>query len=125
MNVLAPGGSVVIVDDMPEEAAEPSADLETFKAGWQCPVLLGAHAYREVLRSAGLKLVVDLDLTSSVRPRSFSSIRLLEAFNRTAHLLVRNESFRQVMASHRGGLALERLNRRGLVRYRMLVACPP
>lgn len=121
-NVLAPSGTFVIVDDMPEEAAGSTPDLERFKSGWQCPVLLGAPAFRDALRRSGLHTIADVDLTSSVNPRSSGRIRLLETLNRTARTLVWSESFRKVMDAHLGGLALERLNRRGLVRYRMLVA---
>lgn len=121
-NVLAPGGTLAIVDDMPEDGARSLPELATFKAGWQCPVLLDVTSYRELLGQLALRIVADVDLTDSVRPRSFNRIRLLERLNRTAHSLVPSEPFRKVMDSHRGGLALERLTRLGAVRYRLLVA---
>jgi SAM-dependent methyltransferase len=120
--VLAPAGTLVIVDDMPELAALSLPELATFKRGWQCPVLLDVVAYRTLLRELGLHIVADLDLTGSVRPRPLARIQLLEWLNGMARRLVPKDSFRRVMDSHRGGLALERLNRRGVVRYRMLVA---
>lgn len=121
-SVLAPGGTIVIVDDMPEAAARTRPELAMFKAGWQCPVLFDVAAFTEAFRSAGLHIVAELDLTSDVRPRSTPYIRTLEILNAAARAVVPNEAFHNVMNSHRGGLALERLNRLGLVRYRLLVA---
>lgn len=121
-SVLAPGGTMVIVDDMPEDTAHSLPELAVFKAGWQCPVLLDASSYCALLGQLGLRLTADVDLTESVRPRSFNRVRLLEGLNQIARVLVPNEAFRRVMDSHRGGLALERLNRLRAVRYRLLVA---
>ena len=122
--VLAPGACLVIVDDMPVEAARSSPDLATFKAGWQCPVLWSLEEYRRALSATGLELVRETDLTDSVRVRSHGSIGLLTALNRAAHLLP-VAALRHVMDSHLGGLALERLTRNQLVRYRLLVARRP
>jgi len=121
---LAPGGRLIVVDDMPEAAAAPSPDLEAFMRGWQCPVLWPVESYREAFARAGLVVDAQLDLTPQCRPRSHGRIALLMACNR----LVRHwpaEAFRQVMDSHHGGLALERLIRDGRVRYRLLVARRP
>jgi|KBSMisStandDraft_5_1062788.scaffolds.fasta_scaffold317327_1 SAM-dependent methyltransferase len=122
--VLAPGGYLVVVDDMPEDAAHSSADLTTFKAGWQCPVLWSLEQYRRALSSTGLELTQEVDLTESVRVRSQLRIGLLTAVNRAAHVIPL-AALRQVMDSHLGGLALERLIRNQEVRYRLLVARRP
>lgn len=121
---LAPAGRLIVVDDMPEPAAALSPDLDAFKRGWQCPVLWPAASYREAFGRAGLVVDTDLDLTPQCRPRSQGRLALLMACNR----LVRQwpaEGFRQLMDSHFGGLALERLIRDGHVRYRLLVARRP
>jgi SAM-dependent methyltransferase len=122
--VLAPGGVFAIVDDMPEPAAIGTPDLETFMAGWQCPVLTSEAGYREALAACGLEVRAAIDLTSSVRPRSRAAIGALMAANRLAHA-VATAPARQVLDAHRGGLALERLTRAGLVRYRLVVAQKP
>jgi len=122
--VLSAGGYLVIVDDMPVNAAHTSADLTTFKEGWMCPVLWSFEEYRRVLSSTGLELTREIDLTDSVRLRSRLRIGMLMALNRAAHLIPLN-ALRQVMDSHLGGLALERLTRNQLVRYRLLVARKP
>lgn len=121
---LAPGGRLIVVDDMPEPAAALLPDLEAFRRGWQCPVLWPAASYLEAFARAGLRVEVQLDLTPQCRPRSHGRIALLMAGNR----LVRHwpaEAFRQLMDSHYGGLALERLILEGRVHYRLLVARRP
>ncbi len=122
VRVLAPGGVVVIVDDMPEPVAEDSEDLQIFKRGWRLPVLWSRARYVESFRDLGLQLVADLDLTPECRPRPPYRIVALEALNRAVHNAVPSAPLREVMTSHRGGLALERLTRARLVRYRLLAA---
>ena len=123
--VLAPGGYLAIVDDMPEGSAAGSPDLDTFKRGWQCPVLLTASGYHEVFARAGLDRVSQLDLTDHCRPRASTRLAQLMVINRLVHRLVPSAASRQVMDSHLGGLALERLLRAGLIRYRLLIAQRP
>lgn len=122
--VLAPGGTLVVVDDMPEPAAEGSHDLLTFTSGWRCPALWGHQCYLDAFAGLGLDLIVDRDLTGDCRPRTLSRIAQLEKFNRFVHRTMPWAALRDVMDSHYGGLALERLARTGAVRYRMLVARP-
>jgi SAM-dependent methyltransferase len=106
---LAPGGQMVIVDDMPEPGAEVTDDLARFKAGWQCPVLWNQRRYHVE------------DLSRHYRPREMAAIERLEWWNGVARVLVPVEAFRAMLASYSGGLSLERLYRRGLMRY-MLIA---
>ncbi len=124
VRVLAPGGVLVIVDDMPERLDDDSADLRTFKAGWSCPVLWSRGAYVDAFARAGLVPVRDLDLTEQCRPRSAWRIGLLTALNVVCSA-VSPPPLRQVLGAHRGGLALERLLRRRQVRYRLLIAQRP
>lgn len=122
--VLAPGGLLIVVDDMPEAEARGTGDLATFKEGWRCPVLWSETEYRTHLRALALDLVESVDLTGDVRPRSEAVLGLLELANHAASL-VPSGGLRQVLASHRGGLALERMSRRRLVRYQLVVARKP
>ncbi len=123
-SVLAPGGVLAVVDDMPlVDDADP--DLAWFKRGWRCPVLMSAAAYRQVLAAAGLSLEHDVDLTPACRPRTQRRLALLTRLNRAAHAVVPGAGWRAVMDSHMGGLALERLIRRGASEYRLLVARRP
>lgn len=123
--VLAPGGQIAIVDDMPLPGAETDPDLALFKAGWQCPVLWTAASYREALVAHGLTMVRDDDLSADCRPRPLSRIARLARLNRAVRALSPSAALRGVMDSHMGGLALERLVRRGAVQYRFLVARRP
>lgn len=121
---LAPGGALMVVDDMPEPDAESMPDLERFRSGWQCPVLWPRSAYLAAFGREGLALEDELDLTDDCRPRSHLRISALMWLNRLVRL-VPSAALRQVMDSHFGGLALERLTRAGMVRYRLLVARRP
>ena len=55
---LRPGGHLVIVDDMPEEAlpAEAAARLARFRRFWRCPVAPTRAGWLRALESAGLRL---------------------------------------------------------------------
>ena len=123
--MLAPGGFFVVVDDMPEPIADASADLSIFKSGWQCPVLLSEPAYLRALTMLGLQIQRRDDLSDECRPRSIAYIALLARLNRWTHRVAWSRALGQVMDSPMGGLALERMIRRGQVHYRMLVAYKP
>ena len=122
--VLAPGGVLVVVDDMPDPAAAHAADLDTFKRGWACPVLWSDDAFAGAFTREGLAVIENLDLTPDCRPRPEWRIALLAAVNRACRWLA-PAALKQILDSHRGGLALERLLRRRQVRYRLLIAKRP
>jgi SAM-dependent methyltransferase len=121
---LGSGARFVVVDDMPEPDAMGSPDLDAFKRGWQSPVLWSRIDYLRAFNEHGLLLERDLDLTADVRPRTLGRIRLLERLNRLAASLP-FLALREVMNSHMGGLALERMLRHRMMRYRMLIARRP
>jgi hypothetical protein len=122
---LAPGGWLAVVDDMPTEAARGAEDLALFKRGWRLPVLLSAGQLVAALERRGLALATDHDLTAEVRPRTVRRIAQLEALNRALYRLAPSAGLRQLLDSYRGGLALERLYRSGLMTYRLIVARKP
>jgi len=122
---LAPGGSLAVVDDMPTREARGTNDLAAFQAGWRLPVLLSAAELAEATERCGLVPAAEHDLTGDVRPRTLRRIAQLEALNRALYRVVPSTGVRQLLDSYRGGLALERLYRRGLMNYRLVVARKP
>ena len=122
---LPPGGRFAIVDDMPEPAARGTRDLALFQAGWQAPAPLGAAELGATLVRCGLVIVADRDLTAELRPRPLERIALLEGANRLLHRLAPAPALKALLDSYHGGLALERLYRSSLMRYRLIVAERP
>jgi SAM-dependent methyltransferase len=119
---LAVHGRLAIVDDMPEPRARGTRDLAWFQAGWRVPVLAGADELKAMLTRHGLAIVADRDLTNELRPRTLARIAQLEKLNRVLRRFAPSAGLRELLDSYRGGLALERLYRFGLMRYRLIVA---
>jgi SAM-dependent methyltransferase len=119
---LGPGGWIAIVDDMPLPAARGTLDLTLFQQGWRLPVLLGAAEWTVALRECGFEVAVDRDLSADLRPRSLARIATLERVNAWLRRCAPTVATRRLLDSYRGGLALERLSRDGLMSYRLLVA---
>jgi SAM-dependent methyltransferase len=119
---LKPSGRLAIVDDMPEAGARGGRDLEIFQSGWRVPVLAGAADIKRTLVRLGFAIAAERDLTPELRPRTLPQIARLEAALRLLHRLAPAASVRALLDSYRGGLALERLYRTGLMRYRLLIA---
>jgi SAM-dependent methyltransferase len=120
---LTPGGTLAIIDDMPEpDLPVDTADLHTFKTGWQAPVLWSASDFQIAFERLGLALALDRDLSPLYQPRTLVRIRQLERLNHVLRRVVPLLPWRSLMDSYLGGLALERLYRQGTVRYRLLLA---
>ena len=123
--LLPPGGRFAIVDDMPEAAARGTRDLALFQSGWHAPALAGAAELAAALVRCGLVITADRDLTSELRPRPLERIARLEAVNRVLRRLAPTGALETLLDSYRGGLALERLYRASLMRYRLILAERP
>ncbi len=124
---LAPGGHLVIVDDMPEERLPPeaAARLDRFRRFWRCPVAPTRAGWIAACRAAGLEPVAERDLNPLLQVRGMDELapRLatLERRARLPRLLglgLRREA-------EIGGLLLETLQTEGFVRYRILAARKP
>lgn len=124
---LAPGGHLVIVDDMPEERLpdEAAARLDRFRRFWRCPVAPTRAGWIAACRAAGLEPVAERDLNPLLQVRGMAELapRLatLERRARLPRLLglgLRREA-------EIGGLLLETLQTEGFVRYRILAARKP
>jgi SAM-dependent methyltransferase len=121
---LAPGGHLVVVDDMPEPglSAEDTADLELFKRMWRCPVAPPAPDWRAAITGAGLTLTGEQDLTALIllgNPEDLRAIRARQQ-RRAFWLGLIGQGLRE--QADIGGRTLELLHLRGAVRYRMLAA---
>jgi tocopherol O-methyltransferase len=124
---LAPGGHLVIVDDMPEERLpdEAAARLDRFRRFWRCPVAPTRAGWIAACRAAGLEPLAERDLNPLLQVRGMEELapRLatLERRARLPRLLglgLRREA-------EIGGLLLETLQTEGFVRYRILAARKP
>ncbi|MEI6162028.1 MAG: methyltransferase domain-containing protein [Roseococcus sp.] len=121
---LAPGGHLLVVDDMPEPALppEPAARLAQFKRFWRCPVAPDRAGWIAALEAAGLEMLGERDLNPLLQVRDMAAVapRLTELrrkawLPRLLGLGVRAEA-------EIGGLLLESLQTEGWVHYRLLVA---
>jgi len=119
---LTSTGRLAIADDMPEARARGTRDLALFQSGWRVPVLASAAELKSALARRGLAIVADRDLTDELRPRALAQIARLETLNRALRRFAPSAALRELLDSYHGGLALERLYRAGLMRYRLIVA---
>jgi SAM-dependent methyltransferase len=121
---LRPGGTFIIVDDMPVDQVPPefANDLESFKALWRCPVMPSATQWSAHLAAAQCDVVETRDLTGLMRPRSEGEVA------RAIGEVQRRRRWRDLLGLRRigeaeiGGLLLERLGRERVVRYMMIRA---
>ncbi len=122
---LAPGGWLVVVDDMPVEAMPDEARrrLDGFRRFWRCPVAPGRAGWRAALEAAGLSVQHERDLSPLLRVRTMAQAapRLREITWKQrllGPLAVRLEA-------EIGGILLETLQTEGLVEYRVMAARKP
>lgn len=123
---LRPGGRLVLVDDVPRDALpDDDVDLVAFRNGWLCPAVAPDAVLATALAAADLAVCRDEDLTPRVplRPRAALSRRL--RLHRATAALLRLTPAGVLLGALGGGLHLERLYRREMVRYRLIVARRP
>jgi SAM-dependent methyltransferase len=121
--VLTPGGRLAIVDDVPEDAlSEEDGDFRAFRAGWSCPSIARAGTLARALRSAQLNVEHEEDLTPLVPRRDEVELERLIRTNRRWRSVLGATKAGALVDSLYGGLMLERLYARGLMRYRFLLA---
>ena len=125
---LAPGGHLVIVDDMPGDGAmrlEPTARLAEFRRCWRCPVAPTEEGWRMALRGAGLAIVAERDLNPLLlsRPMEAVEARIAEVGRRSR--LARLFGFGVRAEAEIGGLLLETLHADGHVHYRVMAGRRP
>ncbi len=123
---LRPQGRLVVVDDMPADGvADNDTDLAGFRRGWHAPHVASTGAVDAALAQAGLTVVLDADLTASVPRRAAISLALRLLATRAVAPMATRTPARVLHEAILGGLHLERLYARGLVRYRLVIARRP
>lgn len=120
--VLRPEGYLVVVDDMPGDMlADGDADFDAFKRDWAVPFLARDADLETAFRAAGLALAYHEDLTPLVVLRDATALERRVRMVRGLARLLGTTAAGEFVASLHGGLMLERLYARRLMRYRMLV----
>lgn len=120
---LRPGGRLAVVDDVPRDTLVPTdADYAGFRAGWLCPAVATDATLARALADAGLRVLHDEDLSPRQIARGPAALASLTALSGLAWTLLRPTPAGVLLGALHGGLRLERLYRRGLVRYRLIVA---
>jgi SAM-dependent methyltransferase len=120
---LDANGRLIVVDDMPVDPM-PERDqtwLAEFKRCWRCPVAPGADHWIAIAGRAGLRLIAHEDLSHLMKPRAESDLdaALADLTSQRSHKT--EQGFGRLSDAEIGGLHLERLLRRGTIRYVMLV----
>jgi SAM-dependent methyltransferase len=116
---LAPGGKLIVVDDVRVCAAD-DPDARAFVAGWRVPGFADEATWRDGFGRAGLRLDRIDDLSDRLVHRDPAARAGLERWNRRAHRFL--PPLRELLDSPWGGLALERLHARGAARYLLFAA---
>ncbi len=120
---LRPGGRLLLVDDVPRDTlAWNDADFAGFRAGWLCPAVATDTALAAAFTTAGLTVCHDEDLTPRMTRRPPAAREALAAASRLGRVLLAPTPARVLLGASYGGLMLERLYARGVVRYRLIVA---
>jgi SAM-dependent methyltransferase len=122
ISALRPGGRLIVVEDVPRDEALGDPDLAILRRHWAIGAVPTSSAYARALAGDGLRLLRDEDLSAGFETRPPAELRASEARYRKARALVPIAGVRFVLEAYIGGVALERLYQKGLVRYRLIVA---
>lgn len=122
--VLAPGGHLLIVDDMPETRLppEPARRMAEFRQRWRCPIAPSRAGWLRSLQAAGLTLVGERDLNPLLQVRGTATIAARLAELRRRSFLPRLLGLGLRAEAEIGGLLLETLLTEGWMRYRLIQA---
>lgn len=123
-SVLAPGGRLVVLDDMAsgEMERDHPREAELLRDHWGCARYPGERDYRDAIAGAGLRVVHEDDLTHLALPREDAVLDRLEKRYSALHRSIPLRPVRTIVSAYLGGIGLERLHGTGYVRYRLLVA---
>lgn len=119
---LKPRGKLVIAEDILLEESHDDPDFNAMRRHWRLSEMPDASAYRIAYAANGLRIVHDADYSDGFQTSTPENITRLEARYRMIRSLVPFSGPRFVAGAFLGGLALERLYQKRLVRYRLIVA---
>jgi cyclopropane fatty-acyl-phospholipid synthase-like methyltransferase len=124
---LRPGGVMVILDDMATVNidSEAPAEASALRDHWGCARYATQEDYWSALGRAGLQVGHEDDLSAQVQPRETAVLDRLEKTYTRLYKTLPLRSARTILSAYIGGLALERLYLKKLVRYRLFVARKP
>ncbi len=120
---LKPGGKLVLVEDTLRDGVEGDSDLALMSEHWGLGKVPTDSAYREAFEKLRLRVLIEKDYTELVQTAPPDKLDELEAKYRRI-LRVPISGVRFVAGAFLGGIGLERLYRKQLVRYRLTVAQP-
>jgi cyclopropane fatty-acyl-phospholipid synthase-like methyltransferase len=118
---LRPGGKLVLAEDIPLAGAEGDSDLEKIRKYWGLARVPTEDTYRAAIEANGLRVLHDTDYSEGFRTSAPEKLAKLETRYLRLYDLIPLEGPRFVLAAFLGGLALERLYQKRLVKYRLLV----
>jgi SAM-dependent methyltransferase len=118
---LKPGGKLILAEDIPLDAAEADPELETVRRYWGLARVPSEAAYCAGIEANRLRVLHDADYSEGFRTMSPKKLAKLDRRYRRLYDLLPAAGPRFVLAAFLGGLALERLYQKRMVRYRLLV----
>ena len=121
---LAPGGLLLVLDDMATgdlDVARP-AEAALLRSHWGCSPYPSYDDYRAAIAGTPLTVIHEENLSPLMSPRAPEILDRLERTYTRAHRAVPLAPVRTVVSAFLGGIGLERLHGCGDVEYRMIVA---
>lgn len=114
----AAGGRLVAVEDVAvDDRVAGDSDGCELRARWSTPHVYSEAAWRQALDGAGFDLRAVHDLTAQVRPRPDAVLARATRSLRWLRAALPTRGSRAVADAFLGGVALERLYRKGAMRY--------
>lgn len=122
---LAPGGTLLIVDDVRQDVSADDATVRDLATRWGTPPLPTAEDFERAIATAGLTLLHRHDLTDRVGVQDADRRRARARWLRAVRGLAPLPQVRRLCDAFLGGLALETLHARGGARYCVFQARAP
>jgi SAM-dependent methyltransferase len=121
---LRAGGLLLMLEDMAKVdlKRDAPADARLLRVHWGCHPYPTQENYERALERARLRVIHEEDLTPHVRYRSADILAAQEAKYSRLYRLFPLTPVRTVLSAYLGGVGLERLYLKGMMRYRLIVA---